>query len=316
MTALPVWRSLLYVPVTVPKFVEGAPKRGADAIILDLEDSVPMADKERARRLVGQAAEIVGSGGADVVVRLNRPWRLLVRDLEAVIGPSVSALFLPKIESAEHVQAIAEIADEIEAERGLELGHTKFVPMIGTASGFFRTEAIARSHERVVALTVGAEDLALSVGMLPEAEGLFYPKQHGIFAARAAGILPLGFLGTVAEFADPDAFRATIRRSRRLGFMGAACIHPSQVTILNEEYRPSAEEVDHARRMVAAYDEAVAAQRGAVVFEGKMIDVPVVERAKQILARDAAIAAREANVAGEANVAREADPARGARVPS
>jgi citrate lyase subunit beta/citryl-CoA lyase len=293
MSTLPVWRSLLFVPVTVPKFVEGAPKRGADAIILDLEDSIPLADKERARGLVPEAARTVSIKGADVVVRVNRPWRMLVRDLEAVVGPGVAALALPKIESAEHVQAIAEIVDELELERGMARGTTKFLPMIETASGFFRTEAIAKSHSRVVALTVGAEDLALSVGMLPEAEALFYPKQHAIIAARAAGILPLGFLGTVAEFADLDAFRATIRRSRRLGFLGAACIHPNQVAILNEEYRPPAAEVDHARRMVAAYETAIADGKGAVQFEGKMIDVPVVERAKQLLEREAAIAARE-----------------------
>jgi citrate lyase subunit beta/citryl-CoA lyase len=298
MSALPVWRSLLFVPVTVPKFVEGAPKRGADAIILDLEDSIPLADKERARGLVPEAARTVASRGADVVVRVNRPWRMLVRDLEAAIGPGVAALALPKIESAEHVQAIAEIVDELELERGLPPGGTKLLPMIETASGFFRTEAIAKSHPRIVALTVGAEDLALSVGMLPEAEALFYPKQHAIIAARAAGIVPLGFLGTVAEFADLDAFRATIRRSRRLGFLGASCIHPSQVAILNEEYRPAAADVEHARRMVAAYEEAIAASRGAVQFEGKMIDVPVVERAKQLLEREAAIAAREARRGG------------------
>jgi citrate lyase subunit beta/citryl-CoA lyase len=196
------------------------------------------------------------------------------------------------------VQAIAEIVDEIELERGMPRGATKFIPMIETASGFFRTEAIARSHRRVVAITVGAEDLALSVGMLPEAEGLFYPKQQSVIAARAAGILPLGFLGTVAEFADLEAFRQTIQRSRRLGFLGAACIHPSQVTILNEEFRPKPFEVDHARRMLAAYEAAVAANRGAVQFEGKMIDVPVVERAKQLLEREAAIAAREARNGG------------------
>jgi len=298
MTALPVWRSLLFVPVTVPKFVEGAPTRGADAIILDLEDSIPLADKERARGLVPEAARIVASRGADVVVRVNRPWRMLVRDLEAAVGPGVAALALPKIESAEHVQAIAEIVDEIEQERGMARGATKLLPMIETASGFFRTEAVARSHPRVVALTVGAEDLALSVGMLPEAEALFYPKQHAIIAARAAGILPLGFLGTVAEFADLGAFRATIRRSRRLGFLGAACIHPSQVAILNEEYRPAAAEIEHARRMVAAYETAVAENRGAVQFEGKMIDVPVVERAKLLLEREAAIAAREGKSGG------------------
>jgi citrate lyase subunit beta/citryl-CoA lyase len=290
---LPVWRSLLFVPVTVRKFVEGAPKRGADAIILDLEDSIPMADKERARTLVAEAAGVVSQAGADVVVRVNRPWRMLVRDLEAAIGPGVHALALPKIESAEHIHAIAEIADEIEAERGLPPGHTRFIAMVETASGFFRTEVIARSHPRMAGLTIGAEDLALSVGMLPEAEGLFYPKQHSIFAARAAGILPLGFLGTVAEFSDIDAFRAVIRRSRKLGFVGAFCIHPSQVAVLNEEYRPTPAEVDHATRMVAAYDEAIAQNKGAVVFDGKMIDVPVVQRAQQVLAREAAIAVRE-----------------------
>jgi citrate lyase subunit beta/citryl-CoA lyase len=295
--SLPVWRSLLFVPTTVRKFVEGAPKRGADAIILDLEDSIPLADKERARQLVPEAAAIVAQGGADVVVRVNRPWRMLVRDLEAAVGPGVHALALPKVESAEHVHAVAEMVDEIEAERGLPPGHTRFIAMVETASGFFRTEAIARSHPRMVGLTVGAEDLALSVGMLPEAEGLFYPKQHSIFAARAAGILPLGFLGTVAEFGDIDAFREVIRRSRKLGFLGAFCIHPSQVAVLNDEYRPSREEVDRARRMMAAYDEALAEKRGAVVFEGKMIDVPVVERARQVLERDAAIAAREARAA-------------------
>jgi citrate lyase subunit beta/citryl-CoA lyase len=143
-----------------------------------------------------------------------------------------------------------------------------------------------------VALTIGAEDLALSVGMLPEAEGLFYPKQQSIFAARAAGILPLGFIGTVADYKDPEKFRATIQRSRKLGFLGAACIHPLQVPILNEEYAPNDAEVDVAQRMVAAYDATMAAGRGAVEFEGKMIDIPVVERAKGVLARAAAVRAR------------------------
>ena len=143
-----------------------------------------------------------------------------------------------------------------------------------------------------MALTIGAEDLAFSLGMAPEVETLLVPSQLAIIAACAACVLPIGFLGTVAEFADLDAFRAIIRRSRRLGFMGGACVHPSQVAILNEEYAPSAAEVDHATRLVAAYDAAVAAQRGAVTFEGRMIDAPVVERARAVLARDAAIRAR------------------------
>jgi len=291
---LPVWRSLLFVPVTQRRFVEGAARRGADAIILDLEDSVAASEKERARRLVPEAAEIVSRGGADVVVRLNRPLRMTVPDLEAVIGPGVQAVALPKAESADHVRLVAEIIDELEAERGIAVGTTKMLAMVETASAFFRIAEIARAHPRLVGLNLGAEDFALSAGMLPEAEGLFMPKQMCVFAARAAGIMPLGFVGTVAEFHDLDGFRETVRRSRRLGFMGASVIHPSQIAILNEEFGASAAQIDDARRVVAAYEEALAAGVGAVTVDGKMIDVPIVERAQLLLEREEAIAAREA----------------------
>jgi citrate lyase subunit beta/citryl-CoA lyase len=290
---LPVWRSMLFVPVTQRRFVDGAARRGADAIILDLEDAVAPSEKARARTLVPEAAAIVSKGGADVVVRLNRPLRMTVRDLEAVIGPGVQAVALPKAESAQHVQLVAEIIDELEAERGIPIGTTKMVPMVETASAFFRIAEIAKASPRLVGLNVGAEDFALSAGMLPEAEGLFMPKQMCVFAARGAGIMPLGFVGTVADFSDLDGFRATVRRSRRLGFMGASVIHPSQVHILNEEFRPSTAEIEHASRVVAAYDKALAEGIGAVTVDGKMIDVPVVERAKLLLQREAAIAARE-----------------------
>jgi citrate lyase subunit beta/citryl-CoA lyase len=294
---LPVWRSLLFVPVTQQRFIDGAAKRGADAIILDLEDSVAASEKERARGLVPKAAAIVSRGGADVVVRLNRPMRMTVRDLEAAIGPGVQAVALPKAESAQHVQLVAEIIDELEAERGIPLGTTKMLAMVETASAFFRIAEIAQASPRLVGLNLGAEDFALSAGMLPEAEGLFMPKQTCVFAARAAGIMPLGFVGTVAEFHDLDGFRETVRRSRRLGFMGASVIHPSQIAILNEEFRPGAAEIDHARRVVAAYDKALAEGVGAVTVDGRMIDVPIVERAKLLLAREEAIATREAKKA-------------------
>jgi citrate lyase subunit beta/citryl-CoA lyase len=296
MTAisLPVWRSLLFVPVTAKRFVDGAARRGADAIILDLEDSVAASEKDRARTLVTEAAQIVSRGGADVVVRINRPLRLAVRDIEAVVGPGVLALALPKVDSPEHVRLLAEIVDELEAERGMAPGTTRLIAMVETAAAFFRIAEIARAHPRLCALNLGAEDFALSAGIFPDAEGLFMPKQMAVFAARGAGIMPLGFIGTVAEFHDLDGFRQTIRRSRRLGFIGASVIHPSQIPILNEEFRPGVEEVDHARRVVAAYDKALAEGVGAVTVDGKMIDVPIVERARLLLERETAIAAREA----------------------
>ena len=296
-SALPVWRSLLFVPVTAKRFVDGAARRGADAIILDLEDSVAASEKDRARSLVPEAAEIVSRGGADVVVRVNRPLRLAVRDIEAAVGPCVVALAPPKTDSAEHVRLIAEIIDELEAERGLVQGTTRLIAMVETAAAFFRIAEIARAHSRLCALNLGAEDFATSAGISPEADALSMPKQMAVFAARAAGIMPLGFIGTVAEFHDLDAFRATIRRSRRFGFIGDSVIHPSQVPILNEEFRPSARELDHARRVVAAYDNALADGVGAVTVDGKMIDMPVVERAQILLEREAATAAREAKMA-------------------
>ena len=296
---LPVWRSLLFVPVTQRRFVDGAARRGADAIILDLEDSVAGLEKERARTLVPEAAEVVSRGGADVVVRINRPLRMAVRDIEAAVGPRVLALALPKADSAEHVRLIAEIVDEVEVERGVPLGTTRLLAMVETTAAFFRLAEIARAHPRLCALSLGAEDFATSAGILPEADALTMPKQMAVFAARAAGIMPLGFIGSIAEFHDLDGFRETIRRSRRFGFIGASVIHPSQVPILNEEFRASPQEVDHARRVVAAYDKALAEGVGAVTVDGKMVDVPVVERARLVLDRETAIAAREAGTLGQ-----------------
>jgi len=290
---LPVWRSALYVPANVPRFIDGAHRRGADAIIVDLEDSVPIAERPAARRDLIATAENVARGGADVIVRINRPWRQAMLDLEAAISPRVTALAVTKVDSADHIRLVSEVVGELEAERGMTVGSTKFTAMIETADAWFHMPEIAKAEPRIVALTLGGEDFALSVGMLPTAEGLFMPKQQLAIAARAAGILPLGFIGTVADYKDLDAFRETIRRSRRLGFRGASVIHPAQVPILNEEFAPSADEVASARKIVAAYEEAVAAGRGSISVDGKMVDVPVVLRAQEVLAIHDAIRERE-----------------------
>jgi citrate lyase subunit beta / citryl-CoA lyase len=282
---LPAWRSLLFVPVIREKFVAAAHARGADGIILDLEDSVPESEKDRARGLVPAAAVEVGKGGGDVLVRINRPWHQAFRDIEASVGPNVMALMCPKVESAEHLIVIAELLDATEARQNLPQRHTKLVALVESADAYFRMREIAKATPRLVGLSLGAEDFALSVGMEPIGDTLQAPKQTMIYAARAAGILPLGFMGTVADFKDLEAFRATVRRSRTFGFAGATCIHPSQLAILNEEYGVSDQALHSARQMIAAYDEAMAKGLGAVTFEGKMIDVPVVERAKALVLR-------------------------------
>jgi citrate lyase subunit beta/citryl-CoA lyase len=291
---LPVWRSLLYVPVNVEKFVDKAHTRGADVIQLDLEDSVPPAEKANARTLVEKNAARVRRGGADVVVRINQPLALAVRDLEHSILPDVNGIACTKIDSASHVKLLDELVSDLEEKRGMKIGHTRFITMIETADAFTRIDEIPRASPRIAAMNIGGEDFALDCAMQPDEDVLLHPKQRMIIAARAAGVMPLGFIGTVADFGDWERFRQMVRRSRRFGFDGAGCIHPGQVKIVNEEYTPSAEEVEYARKVIRMDEEAAAAGRGSFQIDGKMIDIPVVVRAQNLLNRHAAIKAREA----------------------
>lgn len=297
-SAPPVWRSLLYVPAHVERFVAKAHLRGADAIQLDLEDSVPASEKDEARRGVPGAAALVARGGADVVVRINRPWRLSLRDLEAVICPDVQAVALPKVDSADHVRMADEVMSELESERGMAAGSTRIIAMVETAAGFFQVDGIATSSPRVAALTLGSEDFAVELGVEPDPDVMAYPKQQVVIAARAAGVSPIGLVGTLAGFDDLAGFREVVRRSRRLGCEGASAIHPGQVPILNEEFSPSPAEVEHAKRVVDEYDAAVADGRGAVAVDGKMVDVPVVVRARRLLDRHRRILDRDADRQG------------------
>ena len=287
-------RSLLYVPVNVDKFVEKAHTRGADAIQLDLEDSVPPAEKAHARTLVEKNAAKVRRGGADVVVRINQPLALAVRDLEHSIMPDVDAIACTKIDSASHVKLLDELVTDLEEKRGMKVGHTRFITMIETADAFTRIDEIPRASPRVAAMNIGGEDFALDCAMQPDDDVLLHPKQRMIIAARGAGVMPLGFIGTVADFSDWERFRQMVRRSRRFGFDGAGCIHPGQVKIVNEEYTPSAEEVEYARKVIRMDEEAAANGRGSFQIDGKMIDIPVVVRAKNLLRRYEAIKQREA----------------------
>src|SRR5215210_1757673 len=253
---LPVWRSLMYVPVNVDKYVEKAHTRGADVIQLDLEDSVPAAEKARARTLVEAAAARVKRGGADVIVRINRPLSLAVRDLEHSICPDVNGIACTKIDSASHVKMLDELVTELEEKRGMIVGSTKFITMIETPEAFGRIDEIPEASARVVGLVLGGEDFALECDMQPDEDVLLHPKQRMIIAARAAGVSPLGFIGSVAGFGDWAKFREMVRRSRRFGFDGAGCIHPGQVTIVNEEYSPGHDEVAYARKIIEMDSEA------------------------------------------------------------
>ncbi len=285
MRALPNWRSLLYVPATRESFVAKAHTRGADAIILDLEDAVAPAEKPAARAALAAAIPSVRQNGAEVCVRINRPLRMAVQDIEAAVAAGADVLVLTKLMGPEHVRLLSELIAESEAAHGVPLGRTRCIGLVETADALSAMEAIARADPRMVALGAGGEDLATDLGAEPSPDALYLPKMMAVMAARAAGILPLGFIGSVAGLSDPEGYRDMLRRSRKLGFACASCVHPSQVPVINAEYGDSEEELDRARRMVAAFTESLARGVGAVSFEGRMIDEPVVERARRLLAR-------------------------------
>jgi citrate lyase subunit beta / citryl-CoA lyase len=284
-----VWRSMLFVPATSDRFVESAMRQPADVLQIDLEDSVAPEQKEMARQRVSAIADRFAQAGYNVLVRVNRPWRQLVRDLEASVRPSVHAVTLPKVPDASAVRAVAEILADLENIAGLPLGHTQIIAMIEDAAGLHNMAEIAAAHSRVRGITVGAEDLAVSMRMAVNEDSLYVPNVMAVAAARRAGVSPIGFIGSVADFADEQEFRLKVERARGLGFEGAFCIHPKQVPIVNAAFAPDPEALKHAEDLLAEFDRQLAAGRAAFTFKGRMVDLPVVEQARMLVARAAAI---------------------------
>jgi len=270
-----IWRSMLYVPANVPRFVEKSATAGADAVLLDLEDSVPHERKAEARAALAAAVPIARSGGADVLVRVNRPLSQAIGDIEAAIAAGADGILLTKVLGPDHVQLVAEMLPP-----GMRI-----IPMVETAAALQRVNEIARAAPCIAGLLVGAEDLAAECGAAADDEIILMAKRQMVLAAVAAGVAPLGTLGTVADYRDPEKIRALVARSRRAGFVGASCIHPSLVPILNEGFSPSAAEIDLARRQIAAGEAAALEGRGSFVVDGLMVDEPILIRARRTLAR-------------------------------
>lgn len=280
-----LWRSLLFVPATAARFVARAHERGADVVILDLEDGIAPSERAAGRAALAAAAASAGQAGATVAVRLNRPLLEAARDIEAAIMPAVGALVLPKLAGPDDLCWIAEAVGAREAALGLPTGHTRLIGQIETAAALAQLEAIAAATSRLDALGFGNEDLAADLGAEPSPD-LFVPLGiRLVAAARAAGVRPIGTVGPFAEIADGAAYRAGLDRSRRLGFAGVTCIHPAQVVAANAAFGATGAECARARALLTAFEAALARGVGAIAFEGAMVDRPVAERARQVLAR-------------------------------
>ncbi|MBM3526726.1 MAG: CoA ester lyase [Alphaproteobacteria bacterium] len=273
-------RSLLYVPAHQERFVSKAHERGADAIILDLEDAVPPGEKANARAALAKAAPQVAQNGALSFVRINAGDDA---DAEAACRAGAYGLLLPKSREPE---ALRRLAARLEtAERAMGREPMRFVPMIEDPGAIFDARAIGSATPRVMAMMTGGEDMATALGAEPSPEGLRFPKMMVHLAAKAVGVMSLGLIRTVADYRDTEGVTRAAREARELGFDGASCVHPSSVPILNAAFAPSPEQVEAARRLIAAAEAAAKEGKGAFVLDGKMVDEPVVARAKALLAR-------------------------------
>lgn len=273
-------RSKLFVPGSRPELFAKAAASAADALSFDLEDAVAPGRKDEARSaLASHLAASVASGGKTIVVRVNALGTPhFAADLAAVAIPAVAMINLPMVEAPETVVEAARTLDRIEGG-----GHVRLLVNIETPKALRRAADLACAHPRVCGIQVGYADLLEPCGIDRRDDAALAQIRLAVRLAAAEAGLP-AYDGAFADVRDPDGFRAECEAARRHGFAGKSCIHPSQVAIANDVFRPQADEVARARRIVEAADEADRKGIGAYLVDGQMIDAPFVASARAVVA--------------------------------
>lgn len=295
---IPPVRSWLYAPGNNAKLLERAPQSEADAVIFDLEDSVPRAEKERARTMVAEAvAARAGVARPLIFVRVNHPETGLTEaEIRAVVRPGLTGLRVPKMESARAVRLVADWVREAEAAAGLPAGSVALVLGIESAVGLWRAVEIAEADLRVMALAFGAVDFAKDIDARPESPDgreLLYAKSRLVLASRVAGVrAPVD--SVYPRLDDEEGLERETRAGRALGFFGKSAIHPRQLPTINRVYTPSDAELAAANEIVEAAEQAEDHGIGALrLASGEFVDLPVVERARALLALAARLGASD-----------------------
>ncbi|MBI2865720.1 MAG: CoA ester lyase [Chloroflexi bacterium] len=286
-------RSLLFVPGNQERRIEKARSVAADALILDLEDSVPPAEKEAARQMVATASGGLVSKGRVIFVRVNAlTTAYAIADIQTVVTKGLGGILLPKSESAADIRRADSLIAEAERKAGLEAGSVRLLALVESPKGVINAYEIATASPRLAGMTFGAEDYALEMGITRTKEGgeICYPRQVISVACHAANVLAIDCVFTGVR--DPEGLVAETRLARQMGFQGKLVIHPDQIGPVNEIFVPPADEIDYARRVLEVYEAAVAEGKAAATLDGKMIDTPVAEKAKKLLALVEAIAKR------------------------
>ena len=286
-------RSIIFVPGNRANMLERARSFQADVVMVDLEDSVPPGEKTTARDMAKEWVPILRREGQRVMVRVNSLDTGLTRtELEAIVSPDLYGISLGKVDSTWNIRDVDRILSSIEPQAGVEPGSIKIVPWVETASAMVDARDIGAASARVIALAFGAEDFTNDMGIerSDTGEEVQVPRSMVPVAARAANVASLD--SPFVLFQDPDALRADAKRARQMGYTGKFAIHPSQIDIINETFSPSPEEITYARQVMDAWEQAEAEGRGSLSIDGRMVDVPVVKRAQNLLAFADAIGAQ------------------------
>lgn len=276
------WRSLLFVPGDDTKRLAKAHLRGADAIIVDLEDGVGVASKNSARESFAWTSAVFRKANCPVVVRINGSWLAAMTDLAAVIGHDVDAVMVPKAEDPCKLKVLSQIIGEIERARGLPPGRIGLIALVETPEALRRLDEIATA-ERLIGLAFGSEDFCLELGVPPTPASLEWPCRQIALAAASRRLMALGLPISITEFRDMAALGEAARLGAAIGLTGALCIHPAQIAVVNAAFSPSPASLAEARAIVSTWAAAQADGQSVTAFNGRMIDRPVYERAARTI---------------------------------
>lgn len=277
-------RSMLFLPANNPNMIGNGGLLGADSIIFDLEDAVSPDQKDAARELLKHALQYLDFGKCEIIVRINgldTPyWQ---DDLQEIIPFRPDVIMLPKVSGPEDIQTLANALTALEQDSHRQVGSTRILALLETALGVENAFAIARSSPRMIGLFLGAEDLTADLRCRRTKEGgeILYARGRIISAARAAGID--AYDTPFTDVSDLEGLAADAAFAKGLGFSGKACISPGHITIVNQTFSPTPQEIAYASDVIAAIEEAKRLGKGAISLRGKMIDAPIVQRARLIL---------------------------------
>ena len=285
-------RSMMFVPGNNPGMLQNAGIYGADTIIMDVEDSVSVGEKDSARYLVAEAIKTI-SYPCEVAVRINHistPYGR--KDLEVILPSHPDLIRLPMAQSADEIKEIDGIITAAEEKYGFEPGSIKMMAAIETPKGLFNAQAIAEASPRMVAIAIGAEDFIANLKTTRSKDGseLVVARGHLVLAARAAGVQVIDTV--FSDVNDEEGFIAEVKRIKQLGFDGKSVINPRQIGIVHDIFMPTEKEIEFSKRVLAAFQEALAKNSGVISLDGKMIDKPIVDRAERVLAYAEAAGAR------------------------